>query len=99
MVVSQYQVLKARTLHRTLHRWAGIEDGRHSNAEIMHFSNHDERFKTARTNILSVDTLIIDEVSMVSSKVLQQVQYLCKNVQKSKKIFGGIQVILVVDFY
>lgn len=65
----------------------------------MHFINHDERFQTARTNILSVDTLIIDEVSMISFKVLQQVQYLCKNVQKSKKIFGGIQVILVVDFY
>lgn len=65
----------------------------------MHLINHDERFQTAKKNIQSVETLIIDEVSIISSKVLQQVQYVCKNVRKSNKSFGGIQVILVSDFY
>lgn len=36
---------------------------------------------------------------MICANVLQQVQYLCKNVRKSNKHFGGIQVIFVVDLY
>ena len=32
IAATHYQDLKAQTLHR----WAGIEDGRYSNAEILH---------------------------------------------------------------
>lgn len=99
MAITWSSLAKQDLKAQTLHRWAGIEDGRYSNAEILHLINHDERFQTAKKNIQSVETLIIDEVSMISSKILQQVQYLCKNVRKWSKIFGGIQIILVGDFY
>jgi ATP-dependent DNA helicase PIF1 len=36
---------------------------------------------------------------MIGAKVLNQVQLLCKTVRNSPHLFGGIQVILVGDFY
>ncbi|XP_033755719.1 ATP-dependent DNA helicase PIF1-like [Pecten maximus] len=84
---------------KTLHTWAGIEDGRHLNEEITHLVKTDERFEKIKGNIEKVDVLIIDEVSMISAKVLHQVQVLCKEVRNSSFIFGNIQVILVGDFY
>ncbi|XP_060065940.1 LOW QUALITY PROTEIN: uncharacterized protein LOC132546245 [Ylistrum balloti] len=84
---------------QTLHKWADIEDGRHSNEEIIHPVDTDERFERAKNNIQTVDVLIIDEVSMISARILDQVQLLCKHVRQSTKIFGNIQVVLVGDFY
>ena len=83
---------------QTLHKWSGIVDGRYLNQEIIHLVKTDERFSTAKSNILSVDTLIIDEVSMISAKVLNQVQALCKGIRNSDALFGNIQTILVGDF-
>jgi hypothetical protein len=36
---------------------------------------------------------------MIGANVLNQVQLLCKTVRNSPRLFGGIQVILVGDFY
>jgi len=83
----------------TLHKWSGIEDGRHLDEELIHLVKTDERFLSAKNNIETVKTLIVDEISMVSAKVLNQVQLLCKTVRNSPDLFGGIQVILVGDFY
>ncbi|XP_033729325.1 ATP-dependent DNA helicase pif1-like [Pecten maximus] len=84
---------------QTVHKWSGIEDGRHLNEEIAHLVKTDERFMKAKQNIETVDVLIIDEVSMVSAKVLNQVQFLCEYVRNSKEVIGQIQVVLVGDFY
>jgi len=83
---------------QTLHKWSGIVDGRYLNQEIIHLVKTDERFSTAKSNILSADTLIIDEVSIISAKVLNQVQVLCKGIRNSDALFGNIQTILVGDF-
>lgn len=37
IAATHYQDLKAKTLHR----WAGIDDGRHSNPDILHLINQD----------------------------------------------------------
>ena len=71
-------------------------DGRYLNEEIIHIVKTDERFSTAKLNILSVDTLIIDKVSMISDKVINQVQVLCKGI-RNDALFGNIQTILVGD--
>ncbi|CAG2224498.1 PIF1 [Mytilus edulis] len=84
---------------QTLHKWSGIRDGRYLIEEIVHLLRTDERYTVAKSNIESVETLIIDEISMVSSKVLNQVQVLCRQIRNSPDIFGNIQVILVGDFY
>ena len=36
---------------------------------------------------------------MISAKILNQVQLLCKNIRNSNVVFGNIQVILVGDFF
>lgn len=84
---------------QTLHRWAGIEDGRHMNQNLLHLIETDERFISVKKNFLNVDVLFIDEISMISSKVLSQVEFLIRNVRKSNQYFGGAQIVLVGDFY
>lgn len=43
-------------------------------------------------------TSIIDEIS-ISSKILSQVESLCRNIRNKEFIFGKLQVILVGDFF
>ena len=65
----------------TVHRFKGLEDGRHQDAESLHLIQTDERFQRAKNNILQTETLFIDEVSMLSARLLRQIE--C--VQRSKK--------------
>ncbi|VDI58846.1 Hypothetical predicted protein [Mytilus galloprovincialis] len=76
---------------KTLHKWAGIEDRRHLNEEIIHLVQSDERFMSVKHNIQTTDLLIIDEVSMVSAKTFNKVEVLCRKVRDNNKYFGGIQ--------
>jgi hypothetical protein len=48
---------------KTLHKWSGIEDGRHLDEELIHLVKTDERFLFAKNNIETVQTLIVDEIS------------------------------------
>lgn len=84
---------------KTLHKWAGIEDCRHLNEEIVHLVKTDERFLTVKYNIEVTDLLIIDEISMISAKTLNQVEILCRKVRNNNTFFCGLQVILAGDFY
>lgn len=49
----------------TLHKFSGLEDGRHADADLYHLVQNDERFRKTRENIQKTNILIIDEVSMV----------------------------------
>ena len=66
----QYEGLKPMTLHK----FAGLEDGRHANSKLLHLLKTDERFRDTKRRILETGVLIIDAVSMVSRKILE---YLC----------------------
>ncbi|CAG2187271.1 unnamed protein product [Mytilus edulis] len=68
IAATHYGDLRAQTLHK----WSGVEDGRHLNEEIIHFVKTDERFTVAKHNIETVETLIIDESSMISAKIFNQ---------------------------
>jgi chromosomal replication initiation ATPase DnaA len=76
-----------------------LEDGRHLNEELLHLIKTDERFLHVKANIECTDLLIIDEVSMISTKVLNQLEFVCIHVRKSDSYFGNMQVVLVGDFY
>ncbi|MBI3306015.1 AAA family ATPase [Candidatus Nomurabacteria bacterium] len=43
--------------------------------------------------------LIIDEVSMLSANMLDMVDMVCREIKQSSEPFGGIQIILVGDFF
>lgn len=82
----QYQGLKAITLQK----FPGLEDGRHSSDEMLHMINTDEWFRETKSLIMTTDTLIIDEISMVGRKILESVEYICRHL-KENKYFGDIQ--------
>lgn len=59
----------------------------------------DENFSVTKENIISDDTIIIDEISMLSLKLLEQIHYVMKSVRKNSYPFGAVQIILSGDFY
>jgi hypothetical protein len=50
----------------------------------------------------NIDTIVIDEISMVRSDMFDAIELVCREAQTGKRKnlpFGGIQIILVGDFY
>ena len=80
----------------TLHSWAGIGLGDGPNSDILMNVN---RNKKARNRILSVKTLLIDEISMAKGELLDKIDYVFKAVRRNNNPFGGIQMIVIGDFY
>ncbi len=49
--------------------------------------------------VLRTRVLIIDEISMLSTNMLDMVDLVCREIKQSSEPFGGIQVVLVGDFF
>lgn len=49
--------------------------------------------------IKKLDILIIDEISMLDSNIFDIIEYISRKIKKNKKLFGGIKLILVGDFF
>lgn len=80
----------------TLHSWSGIgiqstldDDG------LKHIAEN----KYVAKRIKKAQVLIIDEVSMLDGRVLTLVERVCRRVRKLRLPFGGLQVVLVGDFF
>ena len=81
---------------KTIHSWAGIGIASGPKEEII------EKVVSSFTkskNWKSVEILIIDEISMMSLKIFEILNKIACKVKRSKKLFGGIQVIFSGDFY
>lgn len=48
--------------------------------------------------IVYTDTIIVDEISMISATTFKAANLLCQRIRRNKKFFGGIRVIAVGDF-
>jgi ATP-dependent DNA helicase PIF1 len=83
----------------TIHKFMALKDGRYENDELVDLIMSDENYADTKENILAVNTIIIDEISMLSVKMFEQIQYILKSVRQSSYPFGGIQIILSGDFY
>ena len=81
---------------KTLHSWAGIGLGRESTAELYVKIS---RNRKAKRNWLCTDLLIIDEISMLTAELFDKLNELAKKIRSNKKPFGGIQLLLVGDFF
>ena len=81
---------------KTIHSWSGIGLCKGENEEIIERITQSWPLKTRWKNIR---VLIIDEVSMMSKKMLVILEDLGRYFQKQLKPFGGIQVIFCGDFY
>lgn len=78
----------------TIHRWSGIQLGELPVPEIF------ERVRKSAgcKNWKETDLLIIDEISMMSPDLLDKLEAIGRNIRRSQRVFGGLQVILVGDF-
>ena len=81
---------------KTLHSWAGVGLGKEDVAALQ---KKIRRNPKAMRNWLCTDLLIIDEISMMTPDLFDKLNELAKRIRANRKPFGGIQVLLVGDFY
>ena len=80
----------------TIHSWSGIGIKEKLNkAELNSITSNDYVLK----RIGPAKVLIIDEISMLSPETLQIIDMVCREIKKNNLPFGGIQVVLVGDFF
>ena len=80
----------------TIHAWSGMGIRDHlSDWDLTKLRSNDRLVK--RYN--SIDTLIIDEISMLHGSRLDMVNQLARMFRESDEPFGGLQVILVGDLF
>lgn len=81
---------------QTIHSWSGI--GVRSFLSAYDLDALATKEPLVR-RIRQTTTLIIDEVSMLSAELLDMVDLVCRTIRQNTEAFGGIQVILVGDFF
>lgn len=80
----------------TIHSWSGIGIAEFLTPfDLDRISSIEKIYK----RIEKAQVLILDEVSMLSANVLEMVDAVCKEVKRNEEPFGGIQVVLVGDFF
>ncbi|VAW32013.1 Putative helicase [hydrothermal vent metagenome] len=80
----------------TIHSWSGIGVKQWLSEEDLDAIAQKEH--VAR-RIKKTSVLIIDEISMLSSDTLAMVDAVCREVRHDAHVFGGMQVVLVGDFF
>ena len=80
----------------TIHSWSGI--GIKRDLSPYDVDQIASRQSLAR-RIAQTRVLIIDEVSMLDGRVLDSVDAVCREVKRNDQAFGGLQVLLVGDFF
>ena len=83
----------------TVRHLFGLLDGRYPLEQLKKKISQDDSYRSVKNMILSTDSIIIDEVSMLSRKIFETVEGLCRFIRNNDSPFGGIQFILVGDFY
>ena len=80
----------------TIHSWSGIGIKKELSpadfGRVISLRRASARVKKARV-------LIIDEISMLDAKTLNLIDTVCRAIKRSPEPFGGIQVVLVGDFF
>lgn len=82
---------------KTIHSWAGIGLGKDDAPKIV-TGIRKYGFK-AMKRWLTTNVLIIDEVSMMTADIFEKLDYVGRSMRRNMNPFGGIQVILVGDFF
>ena len=81
---------------QTIHSWSGIGIKKWLNKyDLDRIATREYIAKRARR----AKVLIIDEVSMLASATLEMVDAVCREIRQNREPFGGLQVILVGDFF
>ena len=80
----------------TIHSWSGVGikeilDDR----DIEHLISKEHLYKRFE----KTKVLVIDEVSMLSSRLFDSVERVCRAMKRNEEPFGGMQVVLSGDFF
>ena len=80
----------------TIHSWSGvgIKDNL-DDRDIEHLVQKEYLYKRFE----KTKVLVIDEVSMLSSRLFDSVERVCRAMKRSEEPFGGMQVVLSGDFF
>ena len=81
---------------KTLHSWAGIGLGK---GTVQELALKIRRNRNIMKHWLLTDLLVIDEVSMLTAELFDKLNELAKKLRGSNKPFGGLQLLLVGDFF
>ena len=79
--------------------WAGLYDGRYDILTLKNLVVEDDKYAHVRKNVSETDCIIIDEISMLSAKLFEQLEMVCSVVSGNNKVFGGKQIVLCGDFF
>ena len=82
----------------TLHHWAGMMDGRFAKEELLENLLYNDGYHRALDRIKKTDVLFIDEVSMMSAKTFECLEFVCRMIKNAEIQFGGLQVVASGDF-
>ncbi len=82
---------------KTIHSWAGIGLGKDDAIKLV-AGIRKYGYKAMR-RWLTTHVLIIDEISMMTPDIFEKLDFVGRSIRKNMKPFGGIQVILVGDFF
>jgi ATP-dependent exoDNAse (exonuclease V) alpha subunit len=80
----------------TIHSWSGIGIRRDFSEQDLDAISQN---RNVARRIAGTQVLIIDEVSMLSARTLGMVEAVCREVRRDQRAFGGLQAILVGDFF
>ena len=80
----------------TIHSWSGI--GIKTNLDKYDLDKIASSEYVAK-RVRRTRVLIVDEISMLSPNMLDMVDMVCREIKQNDEPFGGIQVILVGDFF
>jgi nucleoside-triphosphatase THEP1 len=83
----------------TLHSFFGIGLGLTSRNSISSITKKVRSNKEAIRRINETDVLLIDEVSMLSSDLLELLDVVARDIRKVDRPMGGMQIIAVGDFF
>ncbi|HWB34099.1 MAG TPA: PIF1 family ATP-dependent DNA helicase [Candidatus Paceibacterota bacterium] len=80
----------------TIHSWSGIGIKKHLSSYDLDRITQNEKVVG---RVRSAKILIIDEISMLSAATFSMVEAVCREVRGNHQPFGGLQVLLVGDFF
>ena len=79
----------------TINQYSGIGTGE---KEVDYYVNNIKKKKQVRERWQHTSILIIDEISMINSKIFEKLDMIAQKIRKDSNPFGGIQLIVSGDF-
>lgn len=81
---------------KTLHSWSGIGLG---TDVVPLLVSKIKKSRKARLRWMKTDTLVIDEVSMMTPELFEKLEEVARSIRGIQQPFGGLQLIMVGDFF